>query len=352
MSSIFSKILKSYDQNLPFVCFKKPNSSSLKAYFEKNSLLQFSDSFKESGFVFSPFDHKNRTIIFLEKTSDIVEETYQNQSKIFRKNKNQTLFSDKENHLKLVQKGINSIKDKKFSKVVLSRKEMIQTEAVDVLSVFERLVQTYQNAFVYVWFHPKVGLWIGATPEKLMTLKNNKFHTVALASTQNYEGNLTPVWGDKEKIEHQYVVDYIVSQIKSQKNEFILKDFNVSETYTVRAGNLLHLKADITGVIDNFNLNKFIQTLHPTPAICGLPRESSKAFIINNENYQRTYYSGFLGEINIDFQTELFVNLRCAEIDKDIVTIFVGGGITIDSDPEKEWEETLNKTKTIKIMFS
>ena len=352
MSSIFSKILDSYDQNLPFVCFKKPNSSLLKAYFEKNSLMRFSDSFEESGFVFSPFDHKNQTIIFTEKTSNIYQETYQEQSKIFLKNKNQTIYSDKENHLKLIREGINAIKNKKFSKVVLSRREIIQTEAVDILAVFERLIQSYQNAFVYVWFHPKVGLWMGATPEKLMTLKNNKFQTVALASTQNFEGNLTPVWGDKEKLEHQYVVDYIVSQIKDKKNEFVLKEFNVSETYTIRAGNLLHLKADITGVIENFNLKKFILTLHPTPAVCGLPRESAKVFITKNENYKRTYYSGFLGEINIDFQTDLFVNLRCAEMDGDIITIYVGGGITAASDPEKEWEETLNKTKTIKRMFS
>ena len=352
MSSIFNKILNSYDQNLPFVCFKKPNSSLLKAYFEKNSLLQYSDSFEESGFVFSPFDHKNKTIIFLEKTSDILQEIYQVQSKTFQKNKNQTLYSDKESHLKLVRKGISAIKSKKFSKVVLSRKEIIQTEAVDVLETFERLVQTYQNAFVYVWFHPKIGLWIGATPEKLMTLKNNRFHTVALASTQNYEGDLTPIWGVKEKKEHQYVVDYIVSQIRDEKNDFILKDFNVSKTYTVRAGDLLHLKADITGVITNFNLKKFIQTLHPTPAICGLPRESAKTFILENEKYNRTYYTGFLGEINNDSQTELFVNLRCAEIDGNRVAIYVGGGITIDSNPEKEWEETLNKTKTINNILS
>ena len=181
MSSIFSKILNSYDQNLPFVCFKRPNSSLLKAYFEKNSLLRVSNSFDESGFVFSPFDHNNQSVIFLEKTSDIVEEAYENKSKKFPKNKNKTLISDKESHLELIRKGISAIKNKKFSKVVLSRREIIQTEALDILAVFERLIQSYQNAYVYVWFHPKVGLWMGATPEKLMILKNNKFQFRASA---------------------------------------------------------------------------------------------------------------------------------------------------------------------------
>jgi len=204
---------------------------------------------------------------------------------------------------------------------------------------------------VYVWFHPKVGLWMGATPEKLVTLQNGKFHTTALASTQTYKDNLNPVWGNKEKKEHQYVVDYIVSQIKDQQNGIILKNFTVSDTYTVKAGNLLHLKADIIGVIGDFELKKLLDTLHPTPAVCGLPKESSKSFILANENYDRTYYTGFLGEINVDLETALYVNLRCVEIVGTTAIIYVGGGITLESIPENEWSETSNKTFTIKSIL-
>ena len=125
-----------------------------------------------------------------------------------------------------------------------------------MIEVFERLLQKHNNAFVYVWFHPKVGLWMGATPERLVTIKNREFHTTALASTQSYNGDLKPLWGAKEKKEHQYVIDYIVSQIKDQENGIILKNFSVSETYTIKAGNLLHLKADIRGEIEIFELKK------------------------------------------------------------------------------------------------
>ena len=192
---------------------------------------------------------------------------------------------------------------------------------------------------------------MGATPEKLVTLQNGKFHTTALASTQTYKDNLNPVWGNKEKKEHQYVVDYIVSQIKDQQNGIILKNFTVSDTYTVKAGNLLHLKADIIGVIGDFELKKLLDTLHPTPAVCGLPKESSKSFILANENYDRTYYTGFLGEINVDLETALYVNLRCVEIVGTTAIIYVGGGITLESIPENEWSETSNKTFTIKSIL-
>ena len=151
----------------------------------------------------------------------------------------------------------------------------------------------------------------------------------------------------KKKKEHQYVLDYIISQIKDQENGIILENFSVSETHTIRAGNLLHLKADIKGKIEKFELKNLLTTLHPTPAVCGLPKEAAKSFILQNEKYDRTYYTGFLGEINDNSVTELFVNLRCVEIEKNLAKIYVGGGITEESDPEKEWFETHLKTRTI-----
>jgi isochorismate synthase len=94
-----------------------------------------------------------------------------------------------------------------------------------------------------------------------------------------------------------------------------------------------------------------LDTLHPTPAVCGLPKAAAKDFILQNENYDRCYYTGFLGEINTNLKTELFVNLRCVEIIDTFAAIYVGGGITLDSNPEDEWLETSNKTNTIKSVL-
>lgn len=251
-------------------------------------------------------------------------------------------------HIRLVRKGVETIQQESFQKVVLSRKELVQLESVEIKEVFLRMLHYYTNAFVYVWFHPKVGLWFGATPERLVSLKSNQFVTMALAGTQVFQGNEQPDWGEKERQEHQYVVDYIVSQIQDPTNGIILEEFKVSETYTAKAGSLLHLKADIQGTIGDFNLKELLKTLHPTPAVCGLPKEEAKQFILENENYQRSFYTGFLGEMNVNEKTELFVNLRCAELQDDKVVIYVGGGVTVDSDPQKEWEETFAKTQTIK----
>ena len=351
MSLIFEKITASYHQGLPFVCFKKPKASKLKAYFGENTVLNYSTSFKDEGFLFAPFNNEKKSIVFLKKLFQIVEEPFFKNTETFPEKKFKVHIEDKKNHLELVLAGIDAIKKNSFKKVVLSRKEIINLDSIDILSIFQRLLCKYENAFVYVWFHPKIGLWMGATPERLVTLNKREFHTTALASTQVFKGNMNPFWGTKEKEEHQFVLDYIVSQIKNQENGIILKNFSVSDTYTIKAGNLLHLKADIKGTISDFELKSLLDTLHPTPAVCGLPKAAAKDFILQNENYDRCYYTGFLGEINTNLKTELFVNLRCVEIIDTCAVIYVGGGITLDSNPEDEWLETSNKTNTIKSVL-
>ena len=131
--------------------------------------------------------------------------------------------------------------------------------------------------------------------------------------------------------------------------------------YSVKAGSMWHIKTDISGTLNSgFGLLKVIQLLHPTPAVCGFPKEVTKEFILKNENYNRTFYTGFLGELNIANKTDLFVNLRCMEIEVSSATadksklamtkayLFMVCGITKESIPEKEWEESVHKSTTMR----
>ena len=139
------------------------------------------------------------------------------------------------------------------------------------------------------------------------------------------------------------VTDYIKS-----RTENLVEVLQISESYTQKAGNLVHLKSDISGKLkQNVSQLDVINALHPTSAVCGMPLEKARNFIIENEKYNRKYYSGFLGEFQIQEQTNLFVNLRCCDIENDITTIYVGCGITKDSQADKEFIETENKAKTI-----
>jgi len=212
-------------------------------------------------------------------------------------------------------------------------------------------------------------LWLGATPETLIQTRNNTFKTMALAGTQAYKNTLDVKWENKEIQEHQFVTDYIVDQLSKMNITS-----NVSNTHTVKAGNLTHLKADISGRLKNKQqLKELIQALHPTPAVCGLPKEKSKQFILENENYNREFYTGFLGELNFEIdkrqrtnnrrnienhaynfneiQTNFFVNLRCMQIKSNEINIYVGGGITKDSNSENEYLETVAKSEVMKSVI-
>ena len=332
MNDFFIKVKQQFHQKLPFVIYSKPNIDKVSGLFQNNTQLYFTADFTEKGFVFAPFDGE-QVLLIPEIESELIEMEF------IPNTINKKTNSD-----------IDSIKNGSFNKVVLSREEIIDLPNFDLVSLFQKLVNSYPTAFTYCWFHPEIGLWMGATPERLLKTNGNKFHTVALAGTQLFQNNETVIWGNKEQVEQQFVTNYILETIKN-----VTSKVEISSPYTLKAGNLLHLKTDIKGSINkDASLKQLVLLLHPTPAVCGLPRSSSKEFIIENEGYNRSFYAGFLGEINENenSETDLFVNLRCMQIESNLDKIqahlHIGCGITKDSNPKNEWQETVNKAMTMK----
>ncbi|MBT7135519.1 MAG: isochorismate synthase [Polaribacter sp.] len=307
--------------------------------------LFYTKDFTESGFIFSPFNSDENTILFPIKEADFITEKIQIEERYILKDSLLNVGeANKEQHIQLVEKALGQINNKVLKKVVVSRNEDIVLEHFNLLTTFKKILKTYPNAFVYVWFHPKVGLWFGATPETLLTISGQQFETMSLAGTQVFVDHKV-VWKNKELEEQQLVTNFIENQLKPLTTKLV-----TDKTETVKAGNLLHLKTRVDGALNSFSsLKELIRALHPTPAVCGLPREKAKLFINTNEPYKRTFYTGFLGELNFENKySSLFVNLRCMTVDDSIATIFVGGGITKESNENKEWEETIAKTKTMK----
>ncbi|MFC5194956.1 chorismate-binding protein [Bizionia hallyeonensis] len=371
--SVFLENLQDqYVNNLPFVAYRNPNETIIKTFLQQDDTLYKTTNFSESGFVFSPFNIKETSVLIPVETSLILEfesETIEEPSINSCTSKVIETFDitvAKQNHIALVEKGIKAIHKGTFEKVVLSRQESITISETNPIKIYKRLLETYPTAYVYVWFHPKVGLWLGATPETLLHIENNQFSTMALAGTQVYKNTIDVVWKDKELEEQQIVTNFIVSNLESQ-----LDNLKISEVETAKAGNLLHLKTHISGRVnsDTSSLKNIIEILHPTPAVCGMPKEEAKQFILENEAYKRDFYTGFLGELNIKKSisrnpnrrnvennaytriktvSNLFVNLRCMQIQNTEALLYIGGGITKDSNPNLEWEETMAKSVTMK----
>jgi len=348
MKSIFGSVKNQQKLNLPFVLYKKPSSKIIIGVFPKEEHLYFSDDLSERGFVFAPFS--GLPIVFPIEKSKIEYGNIDGQHTKIDSNELTVFDESQAAHFKeIVAKAIAIMKEGEMDKIVLSRKEIINLNRFDLEEVFTTIVFKYSSAFCYCWYHPEIGLWLGATPEKLFSADGATFKTMALAGTQSYSGTENVVWNSKEIQEQEFVTDFIVEKLKNQTDSL-----SISETYTTRAGDLLHLRTDIEGQLTKTaNLKKVIDILHPTPAVCGLPNDLAKAFILANENYDREFYTGFLGEINMDVlknktATDLFVNLRCMKIRNTQAQLFVGCGVTKESDPDAEWKETCHKAKTMK----
>lgn len=352
MSDFFEKVKLQQQQSQPFVLYCKPNSDTVIGMFQQNDNLYDVVDFTEKGFVFASFDG-NSIHLIPENQSEIIGIIKEKGiAKVSDKKQTQPSVLNKNNFERLVAKGIQAIENQEFKKVVLSRKEIIELEKFDLRATFEKLLQLYPNTFVYCYYHPKVGIWMGATPEQLVKANVNVFETMALAGTQKDYGSDEIVWEKKEREEQQYVTDYIVDQLQE-----VALEVSVTEPYSIKAGSVWHLKTDIWGVLNaGFSLKQVVDLLHPTPAVCGLPKEASKAFILENENYDRAFYTGFLGELNTSFAVDsvssnLFVNLRCMQICDSQANLYMGCGITKDSIPENEWMESVNKSMTMKRGF-
>lgn len=261
------------------------------------------------------------------------------------------ISGEKDHFITMVKNGINAIEDGEFDKVVSARTyDEPLSENFDILYQFERLEKAYPDAFVSLVSIPGRGTWMGATPELLIESSDEHFRTVSVAGTQSFpvDKDLSEsAWNQKEIEEQAMVSRYIIEQFKTIR----LREFTETGPRSVRAGNMIHLKTEYTVDLNDVQFPELgtvmLHLLHPTSAVCGMPKFSALRFIAAHEHLNREFYSGFLGPVNFNGVSRLYVNLRCMQILRTRAVLYAGAGITHDSIPEKEWEETALKCQTL-----
>jgi len=264
---------------------------------------------------------------------------------------------DKVDYQKVVSEALIAIERGEFQKVVPSRiKTTDLSENHDLIQIFLDACNNYRNAFVSLVSSTQTGTWMGVSPETLISVdRENIFRTASVAGTQRFnpEVSLAQVpWTQKEIEEQAFVSRYIINCFKKIR----LREFEEIGPRTIKAANLIHLRTDYIVDMNAVNFPQLgtvmLDLLHPTSAVCGMPKEPALAFLQSHEDFDRRLYSGFLGPLNIDQESHLFVNLRCMQIFGDKVVLYAGAGITSDSIPEKEWEETEVKMETLLNLFN
>ena len=352
-----------------FALFREPHAKHATRYVQVQGEAQCLPNYgalnHAEGFVFAPFaidDDCPLLVIAPDKVEQLDVETHV--SNIAHNTSIDKLTSISDNQQPVSSSYQDSFRrfhqqltQGQFAKIVLSRAEEVGlAHAPNAEELFWRACQRYPRLFIALVSTRRAGTWLMATPEVLVQNDTHQWHTMALAGTMRLTreqqqwpdemwNNPTPPleWSAKNKEEQRLVAHYIAQCLTH------LAD-NIEETppYTQRAGGLVHLRSDFAFTLKPaYGLGDLVQMLHPTPAVCGLPKAEAWHFIIANEPHRRLYYSGFCGPASANQGTKLYVSLRCMQLSAKKACLYAGGGLLKDSTEEQEWEETRAKMETM-----
>jgi isochorismate synthase len=237
--------------------------------------------------------------------------------------------------------------EKGIRKAILSRvKQVPLPVGFDPLTFFENLERSYPSAFVYLLAHQDLGVWLGASPEVLMLGDKNHWLTHSLAGTQSVLTTGNYQWSPKEWEEQALVSEHIRNTLR----EAGIQNWTEEGPLTTEAGSVAHL---LTRIKFNHPLaaEALLNRLHPTPAVAGLPVLEALTLIDEIEAHDRGLYAGYLGKVHFPEGAALFVNLRCMQVGADALALYVGGGLTAQSQVQREWEETDHKALTLEKLL-
>lgn len=256
------------------------------------------------------------------------------------------LNNEKSSYTEDFERFSSALRDGDLKKIVLARKPFIQIDynANETLHFFLKACNLYPRNFVTLWHTSLSGTWLVATPELLLEQEGNTFRTMALAGTRSiHEKDVVDVksWDAKNRHEQQMVADYI-SGILNDKGTIV----ESAGPYPSQSGELMHLRTDYT-----FNstspVGDILSSLHPTPAVCGFPKQIAYNKIVSLESIDREYYAGFCGPLNINKRSGLYVTLRCMKFVDEGAYAYAGGGLLKESTVQEEWNETCRKIETL-----
>ena len=355
---------------LPFVVYRLPNKQNFHLMIGSSIQPVEDENLAEvdSGFLFSTYEGEhyfiNNGIHYASGKMELKfdpswpieipldELTHTNNAWQPYAGSNNTQGTTSTEYISYVKKCIDKIHKSELIKVVPSRTKIVGLAKVQNLDkLFLKLCDTYENAFVSILSTTKFGTWIGASPETLIEVNSDGiFRTMSLAGTQPYTTD-QPLhalpWTQKEIEEQAMVSRYIINRFK----EIRLREFEEVGPRTVSAGNLAHLCSTFrvdtkaTGFPDLGSV--MLKLLHPTSAVCGMPKPLAQTLLALIEKHERKLYSGYLGPVNMAEGSYIYVNLRCMEVQQDKAVLYAGAGVTAYSNPEDEWQETELKCNTL-----
>ncbi|MDB9490553.1 isochorismate synthase [Dolichospermum circinale CS-534/05] len=244
------------------------------------------------------------------------------------------------------------IESQHLSKIVLADTlDVTNNQDFNLLQSLNNLRQLHPNCHVFSTSNGQGQNFIGASPERLISIHKQQLITDALAGSaprgktpiEDTTNANNLVNNTKEKHEHKLVLDFITQHL-SQLGLFP----QVLAPRLRKLSNIQHLWTPITAIVpNNIHPLQIISKLHPTPAVAGAARDIACTEIRRYENFERGLYAAPLGWVDGEGNCEFIVGIRSALIDGNYARLYAGAGIVAGSDPQKEFAEVQLKLQAL-----
>jgi menaquinone-specific isochorismate synthase len=257
--------------------------------------------------------------------------------------------------------ALESIRSNQFSKIVLANAlDIFATTKIDLFHSLHNLRENHSNCYIFSTSNGKGQNFIGASPERLITINNRNLLTDALAGSAPRGKNLTEdtvnanslLNSEKERHEHSLVLDFITQSLSS-----LGLSPQMMSPRLRQLSNIQHLWTPIQAIVPNhIHPLRIISQLHPTPAVAGVSRDIACAEIRRYENFERGLYAAPLGWVDTDGNCEFIVGIRSALVECNTIEdgcqrhrarLYAGAGIVAGSDPNRELAEIQLKLQAL-----
>jgi isochorismate synthase len=251
-----------------------------------------------------------------------------------------------------VLQTISDIRTGRLDKLVLARECRVSSGVeVDPGRLLQRLRHAYPTCTNFLFRTPG-GVFLGATPERLVALDNGNVRTAALAGsiarsdskTKDRELGYRLLHDHKERREHALVVKAIEEALAPLCSRLDV----TAEPDLLRLENVQHLITPISGGLSHScGILDLVARLHPSPAVGGYPRAAALEALREREDIERGWYAGPVGWMDAQGNGDFAVAVRSALVHGTCVTLCAGAGIVAGSDPDVELAEVRLKMQPI-----
>ncbi|MCW8806263.1 MAG: chorismate-binding protein, partial [Ignavibacteriaceae bacterium] len=254
-------------------------------------------------------------------------------------------------------KALTALKKGDLDKLVLSRAFSFNiNNQINWDSLIQKLYKRFTDCYLF-FIKKNDSIFFGSSPEMFLKVSENIAEVESVAGSaargketgSDYELEKFLQSSEKNHQEHLFVSDFITNVLIKYSNNVRV----IEEKQIRKLDNIQHLLTRISAEL-NFkeNLFELIDSLFPTPAVCGVPKEKAINLIRKIETHDRGLYSGLVGIIDFDGNCEFAVTIRSALFKDNQVTAFAGAGLVKDSDPQEEFLETKLKLNTVLSLFT